>query len=321
MSVYNDEQYLCEAIDSILNQTFKDFEFLIINDGSDDNTKRILERYNDPRIIIHNNPKNMGLAKSLNIGLRLARGEYIARQDADDISLPERLSEEVDFLSINHAYAAVGVFPIMFYEHSGEKRYCQRPVSDLQIKKTLKTENCITHGSAMIRKECLTDVGFYNESMEKSQDFELWLRLSKKYSLKNISKFLYIRRLHKKNLEIEYMTNQQIFVALAKIKNDSLSIKKTTEQFLSTIAKYCSVPSKIDFVLKCIKRLTSKKINAYNLFRVFYKIRFTYGVQKIFNDVRFERIDFRKAKLRINKTLDGRLIDLFIKTIKVLYIK
>jgi len=312
MSVYNDEIYLNEAIDSILNQTFQDFEFLIINDGSTDNTGKILESYNDPRIIVHNNPKNMGLVKSLNIGLGMARGKYIARQDADDISMPERLSVELDFLNTHPDYAVVGVFPIMTYEHTGKKLYCQKPLKNIHIKETLKAENCIAHGAAMIRMKSLVDVGFYNESMKKSQDFELWLRLSKKYCLRNIAKFLYVRRLHKRNLEIEYMIEQQIFVALAKIKNNSSNIAETTKQFLDTIAKYCSVPTKIDFLFKCIKILTSKKINANGIFRVYYKIRYTYGMRRVLNDVKLERTDFKKAKFRINKILNERLLDLFL---------
>ena len=110
MSVYNGEKYLREAINSILSQTFNDFEFLIINDGSTDGTADILKSYTDSRIKIINNEKNIGLTKSLNKGLKIAKGEYIARQDADDISMPERLKEEVAFLEIHKDYAVVGTF-------------------------------------------------------------------------------------------------------------------------------------------------------------------------------------------------------------------
>ena len=118
MSVYNGEKYLQEAIDSILEQTFKDFEFLIINDGSTDKTGEILESYHDLRIKIINNEKNIGLTKSLNKGLKLARGEYIARQDADDISMPERLEKEVEFLETHQDYAVVGAFAKIINKNS-----------------------------------------------------------------------------------------------------------------------------------------------------------------------------------------------------------
>ena len=101
MSVFNGDKYLSEALESILNQTFTNFEFLIINDGSNDRTEDILKSYDDVRIRIINNDNNMGLAKSLNKGLRIARGEYIARMDADDISLPTRLARQVEFLDKN----------------------------------------------------------------------------------------------------------------------------------------------------------------------------------------------------------------------------
>jgi len=108
MSVYNGEKYLREAIESILNQTFRDFEFIIINDGSTDKTSEILSSYNDPRIVIINNKRNIGLTKSLNKGLKMVKGEYIARQDADDVSLPERLERMVNFLDMNRDVGLLG---------------------------------------------------------------------------------------------------------------------------------------------------------------------------------------------------------------------
>jgi len=110
MSVYNGEKYLREAIDSILNQTFTDFEFLIVNDGSTDRTAEILRSYDDPRIIIINNEKNIGLTKSLNIGLRMAKGEYIARMDADDVSMPERLQKQIELLNQKKNTGLVGTY-------------------------------------------------------------------------------------------------------------------------------------------------------------------------------------------------------------------
>ncbi|MCP8319033.1 MAG: glycosyltransferase, partial [Candidatus Methylarchaceae archaeon HK01B] len=108
MSVYNGEKYLREAIDSILNQTFKDFEFLIINDGSTDRTVEILRSYHDSRIKIITNEKNMGLTKSLNKGLKIARSEYVARMDADDISYPRRLEVQYEYMKKNPDVGIVG---------------------------------------------------------------------------------------------------------------------------------------------------------------------------------------------------------------------
>ena len=217
MSVYNGEKYLNEAIDSILGQTFKDFEFLIVNDGSTDKTAEILESYNDPRIKIINNRKNIGLTKSLNIGLRVAKGEYIARQDADDISMPERLKKEVEFLEKHRDYAVVGTFLKILNEDSEIIFTLEKPIEDTNIREFLKKDNCIAHGSVMIRKTYLLNVGlYYNEFIEESQDYELWLRISEKYKMYNIPEYLYMWRNHNENISIKHRNEQKHFVEMIK---------------------------------------------------------------------------------------------------------
>src|SRR5690606_1184748 len=104
LPAYNAEKYLAEAIESILNQSFKDFEFIIINDGSKDRTEDVILSYNDPRIVYLNNEANLGLIDKLNKGFNIARGKYIARMDADDISSPERLYIQYQFLENNPDY-------------------------------------------------------------------------------------------------------------------------------------------------------------------------------------------------------------------------
>jgi len=309
MSVYNGESYLREAVDSILNQTFKDFEFIIINDASTDETYEILNSYSDPRIRIHTNKKNLGVAKSLNVGLKISKGNYIARQDADDISTPDRLAIEVAFLDSHPDYAVVGTFPRVIYENSGKIRYGKRPVKDIEIRRALKTKNCIVHGSVMIRMKCLLDVGLYDESMANSEDYELWLRLSKKYSFKNIEKFLYVLRLHDKNLETGYMVEQQIFVALAKVKNNSSNIKDSAEYFLDTIEKRYFVASKIKSILERIDKLTFNRIRSYRILQMIYKIRFSRSITKILRNFKSGRIDSKNAKLNIEKVLDANLLN------------
>ncbi|MDD4353774.1 MAG: glycosyltransferase family A protein, partial [Candidatus Nanoarchaeia archaeon] len=110
MSAYNTERYIAEAIESILNQTFKDFEFIIIDDGSTDDSLKIIKRYvkKDRRIKLIHNKKNIGLTKSLNKGLKIAKGQYIARMDADDISLPQRFQIQYDFLEKNKDIFLIG---------------------------------------------------------------------------------------------------------------------------------------------------------------------------------------------------------------------
>ena len=130
MSVYNGEKYLKRSIDSILNQTFKDFEFIIINDGSTDKSLEIIKSYDDDRIVLIDQ-ENKGLTKSLNIGIKTASGKYIARQDADDVSLPDRLKKQVDFLEVREDVVLLGC---RAYEVIGEKRILSRYFEENELK-------------------------------------------------------------------------------------------------------------------------------------------------------------------------------------------
>lgn len=241
MSVYNGEKYLCESIDSILNQTYENFEFIIINDGSADSTGEINLSYSDPRICLIDNKENIGLTKSLNRGLKIARGEYIARMDADDISAPDRLRKELDFLQAHQDYAAVGTFLKALNEDSKVIGTIEKPVEDAEIRRFLKKDNCIAHGSAMIRKMCLLNVGLYDESIERAQDYELWLRVSEKYKIANIPEYLYMWRNHRRNISVEHSNEQKHFVEMVKTRanGDTISADYTNKpEFSMLMANY-----------------------------------------------------------------------------------
>ena len=191
MSVYNGDKHLREAVESILHQTFRGFEFIIVDDGSTDRTWEILASYEDPRIALVRNEENIGLTKSLNRGLEMARGEYVARQDADDISLPERLEKQVEFLENN---AEVGLLSCCFIEIDDEGRSVsiQRlPAEDTDLQERLLISNCFCHGAAMFRRECLESVGAYRQEFEFAQDYDLWLRISERYKVANLEEALY----------------------------------------------------------------------------------------------------------------------------------
>ena len=177
MSVYNGEKYLREAIDSILNQTFTDFEFIIINDGSTDHTKQILESYSDPRIRLFHQ-KNIGLTKSLNIGLKIAEGEYIARMDADDISLPERFSRQVKYLDNNLHVGLLGSRYLQIDEKGVDQNEIQVPIGREDIfNHLLLFGSAFCHSSMMFRKLLAQNAGFYDESMMYAQDYDLGIRI------------------------------------------------------------------------------------------------------------------------------------------------
>lgn len=176
MSVYKEPvEWIELAIDSILNQTFKDFEFIIVNDKPDrEENKLLLNKYatRDSRIVVITNDTNIGLTKSLNKGLQIAKGEYIARMDADDISMPDRFEKQVKFLD-NHSEVGVCGSAIEYF--GGLYRIKRYPITTEQT--FLFLETCFAHPSTMIRKSSVEREKFYNESYKVSQDYELWTYL------------------------------------------------------------------------------------------------------------------------------------------------
>ena len=215
MSVYNGDKYLNEAIDSILGQTFKDFEFLIVNDGSTDKTGEILKSYNDPRIKMINNEKNIGLTKSLNKGLKLARGEYIARQDADDISMPGRLEKEIEFLEQNKSVGLVGTDYLIINEKGNVVQIVTCLNGNRELKAKLLEGNQFGHGSVILRRECIEKVGTYREEFKFAQDYDFCLRIAEVYDVANISEPLYKWRIDSKSISVAKKALQDKYTLLA----------------------------------------------------------------------------------------------------------
>lgn len=194
MPVYNGEKYLGEAIESILNQTFTDFEFLIINDGSTDKSIEIIQSYKDSRIRLIHHEKNFGLIVALNKGLDLAQGEYIVRMDCDDISLPERLKKQVEFMDVHPEIGVCGTkVKAIASKVSFRFGYC---VSHDLIKSRLIFEPSIAHASAIFRKNFLKKFSLrYDTRFVRAEDYEFWVRCSDYFPFANIDKVLYLYRL------------------------------------------------------------------------------------------------------------------------------
>lgn len=191
MAVYNGECYLREAIDCFLHQTFRDFEFLIINDGSTDHSREIILSYDDPRIRLVDNEYNLGLAKSLNKGLELAAGQYIARQDADDISDPERLEKQVAFLDSNPMVALTGTLYETIDAHGKLIERIAMPCGFTDIRWCLLFFNPFSHSAVMFRKSVVLErIGFYNEALRYSEDYELWSRIVRRLEVANLNEYL-----------------------------------------------------------------------------------------------------------------------------------
>ncbi len=196
MSVFNGEKYLKESVESILNQTYKDFEFIIVDDGSFDRTSEILKDYikRDPRIKIITNEKNIGLTKSLNKAIKMAQGEYIARQDADDISSPQRLEKQIEFLENHPEIKILGTFGYLIAQESKILGKEIVPISFQAIKKTLIKRNPFIHTSIMVKRETIDRMGGYNENFKTVQDYELWFRILRIAKGENLPLFLVKKR-------------------------------------------------------------------------------------------------------------------------------
>jgi glycosyltransferase involved in cell wall biosynthesis len=198
MTVYNGEAYLRETIASILNQTYKDFRFLIIDNASGDNSREVIRSFRDPRIDLVALPENIGQIAALNKGLALIDTTYVARMDADDISLPRRFERQLAFMESHPFVGVCGTFVITFHGKK-ENRYTWPCQSD-DIKVKLLFECTIAHPTVMMRKSFFDKHGLrYNESLGHSEDWELWQRGARCFELANIPEFLLRYRIHGAN--------------------------------------------------------------------------------------------------------------------------
>ena len=200
MSVYNGERYLRSAIESILAQTWRNFEFIIVDDGSQDSTGGLLTEYAaaDSRLVVLANPTNVGYTRALNRGLDIARGRYVARQDADDISLPERLAAQVALLDARPEVGLAGTLAqiIDARGHLRDMDYFPRALDNAAIQRQLLAANCLCHGSVLMRRHILEKVGRYDIACEPSEDHDLWLRLGEVSEIVNVEPRLYQYRVH-----------------------------------------------------------------------------------------------------------------------------
>lgn len=210
MSVYNGATHLREAINSVLTQTISNFEFLIIDDGSSDNSLEIIEGYDDSRIRVIKNRDNIGLTRSLNKGLKLARGEYIARIDCDDICLPSRLERQLEFMSQNPEIGVCGSWVIVMKE-SGE--YLRKfPVSHDEIQCFMLFKTPLAHPSGMIRKQVLTRNQLkYDPYFKYGQDMDLWDKCAMVCQMHNIDEPLIKYREHANQVGKKHRGEQKFF--------------------------------------------------------------------------------------------------------------
>ncbi len=216
MPIYNGEKYLVEAIDSILKQTYKEFEFIIIDDGSTDKSYDIVKNYEDKRIKLIRNETNIQLVDTLNKGVSLSKGRYIARMDCDDIAHTERLEKQLRLIEKNNDVAVVGASIQLINEYGKKGRKYFYPEDSDYLSWCLLYFSPIAHPAAMIRKTMLEGVGGYNKLMTHAEDHYLWYRLSQVGKIINVNDVLMYIRKHQDNVtkkNVRENVEKSIFVS------------------------------------------------------------------------------------------------------------
>ena len=227
MSVFNSERYLSDAIQSILNQTYTNYDFIIADDGSTDRSLSIILDYanKDSRIIVIENDQNVGLSTSLNKCLCIASGKYIARMDADDISLPDRIKKQVNFLELNSDIGLLGTCGFYIDENKKIIGEINVPLSNAAIGWRATFTNPFVHPSIMLRKTSLINFpNIYNGEYLLAEDYYLWVNLLKTTKGSNLSEKLYLYRIHNQSVSIQKKEKQ-------KKTHLSISSKKFEENY------------------------------------------------------------------------------------------
>lgn len=199
LPVYNAQPFLKEAIESILNQSYSNFEFIIINDGSTDDSEKTILQFNDSRIKYYYQ-QNKGLGATLNIALSLCAGKYIARQDQDDVSYPDRFKKQIEFLEKNPTTVLLGTRAKILIENTTEIKYHNHATHSADLKFDLLFDNPFVHSSVMFKKSIIDEVGIYTIDRNLYEDYDLWSRMALNGEVANLPDILLDYRHHAKGL-------------------------------------------------------------------------------------------------------------------------
>lgn len=295
LALYNAEKYISEALESILEQTYSNLEIIIVNDASTDNSLEIIKQYDDKRIRIINNEENKGIPYTRNVGLKEARGKYIAIMDSDDISKLDRIKKQVEFMEMNNEISAVGTY----YETFGgrlNRKVTNKYSTPEKIKIKLLFSNPLANPSSMIRKSVLDNYNLkYNETFFVAQDYDLWLQISKIGKLCIMPEFLLKYRIGHSNISrnSKAKKGEERKKIIDSIHRDALSYydfdldKKEVDIFNSF------------FTDNPIKTNSDLLIN--NVIIIVKKMKNCNYNTELFNIVVFNRILFESSIVAINK--------------------
>jgi glycosyltransferase involved in cell wall biosynthesis len=222
LPVYNASKYLPTAIESVLNQTFSNFELIIIDDGSTDSSGKIIRKYalQDKRIKAKKNYRNQGICRTLNYGLSMVKGEYIARMDADDWSYPDRLKLQYRFMKCHPETVVCGSAIDICNEKLDIKNQRFYPISDKKVREKIFRINPFAHPAVMFKKQAVIDAGGYNEKLSGVEDYDLYFRIGKLGKFANLSETLLKLRTHSDSISgstIERQARQNLYVRVKAI--------------------------------------------------------------------------------------------------------
>ena len=312
LPVFNCEKYIDKSINSILNQSYRNFELIIINDGSTDKSENIIKSFRDKRIRYYSQ-ENQGLAKSINQGIKLARHEYIARQDADDISLPQRLEKQITYLQSNPNCNLLGTWAKIINEDKITNRYLIHPSTNSGCVYKLLFDCCFTHTSVMIRKSIFKEVGTFNENNDKvpPEDYEMWSRIAKKSNVANIPEVLVYFREHSSSMS--YNKPLKLRYNAAKISIDNILYFSGQENY--------KIANSIATIYYGLDNILDEKINFLEIKNLLFSIIRKLEISK--NDRNSFYMDTRKLilKLRIKWFLNYIFIYKYYKVFKPIFIK
>ena len=240
MPVYNAEKYLKEAIDSILSQTYPNFELVVVNDGSTDSSREIILSYADPRIRLIENEKNSGIVFTRNVGLMAAAGVYTATLDSDDIAVPDRLTRQVNFLETNLTHGMCGSFYTVIDGKGQVTKKVEFPVNHKDIITHLTINNCFCNSTILVRSPLAKELK-YREQYDIVEDYELWYRISKRAELANLPFYGTYYRVHGNNISVSKMND--MFERVKKINHQILIDSEITfsERELELHARFLRV--------------------------------------------------------------------------------
>lgn len=309
MSTYNtNEKFLRCAIESILNQDYYNFEFIIVIDGGND--LKVIKSYNDKRIIIIKHDKCRGLPASLNEAIKISNGDYIARMDSDDISLPFRLSRQVEYMEKNPEIDICGTF----YRYFGEKSKYNINVlnSYKEVKSQLFSKNALAHPSVMIKADFLKKYDLlYDEKYKYSQDFDLWTRACEFGNISILPKLCFLYRVHESQISSsKKMEQMTLYENILKRNLVKLGLKEQNIKYIKMLNSMEKVDFNklFDFIQLAIQRNNLKKFYDINTFKnVLYNFYFLLLIKNhhffkyIFNKRIFKILNLYNIKYIIKK--------------------